>query len=157
MKKWIDIGYLMLLGVTLGLVLTLGVVVAPVVFNANDYLGKELLDHYQMGLLMTAIFIKGNYLLNFTALAILLREGYAYKSFDRDKIVVPSAATAVLMIFLFTLYYTKQIVSLQAEGVSIVDDPTFVNIHRASELDFKLLALSLALLLGRRLYLMLKG
>ena len=147
----------MLLGITLGMVLTLGVIVAPVIFNANDYLGAEVLSHYQMGLLMTAIFLKGNYLLNFTAIAIMLREGYAYKKFERDKIVVPAAGTAVLMIFLFTLYYTNQIVSLQAKGESIVSDPVFENIHKASELDFKLLALSLALLLGRRLYLMLKG
>ena len=157
MKKWIDIAYLTLLGATLGLVLALGIIVAPVIFNANDYLGQEVLSHYQMGLLMTAIFLKANYWLNFTAIAILLREGYAYKSFDRDKIVVPSAATAVLMIFLFTLYYTNQIVSLQARGESIVEDSVFQNIHKASELDFKLLAVSLVLLLGRRLYLMLKG
>ncbi|MRI58502.1 MAG: DUF4149 domain-containing protein [Epsilonproteobacteria bacterium] len=157
MKRWIDIAYLMLLGATLGLVLSLGAIVAPVIFHANDYLDQELLSHYQMGLLMTAIFLKANYWLNFTAFVIILREGYAYKSFERDRIVVPSAATAVLMIFLFTLYYTNQIVSLQAKGQSVVEDPTFETIHKASEIDFGLLALSLVLLLGRRLYLITKG
>ncbi len=157
MLRWIDIVYMILLGVTLGLVLTLGGVVAPVVFHANDFLGANLLSHYQMGLLMTAIFLKGNYLLNFTAVAIILRESYDYKRFIRDRWIVPSAGTAVLMIFLFTLYYTKQIVSYQAKGASIVDDPTFQSIHKASELDFALLALSLILLMGRRLYLYYKG
>ncbi len=157
MRKWIDIGYLMLLGVGLGLVLTLGAIVAPVIFHANDYLGSVLLSHYQMGLLMTAIFLKGNYFLNFLAGAILLREGYAYKSFDRDILVIPSAATALLMIFLFTLYYTKEIVALQALGAEVTQSETFLAMHKASELDFALLALSLALLLGRRLYLLHKG
>ena len=156
-RRWIDIGYLMVLGVGLGYVVSVGLFVAPVIFNANDYLGSELLSHFQMGLVMTAIFLKGNYFLNALALLIILREAYAYKSFQRDKIVVPAAATAVLMIFLFTLYYTKQIVSMQALGVSVVDDPTFRNVHAASELTFKLLALSLVLLLARRLYLCCKG
>lgn len=157
MRKWIDIVYLMLLGITLGLVLTLGAVVAPVVFHANEYLHTPLLSHYQMGLLMSAIFVKSNYFLNFMALCIIVREGYAYKSFDRDKIVIPSAATAVLMIFLFTLYYTKQILAFQAAGESVVESATFQNVHKASELDFMLLALSLTLLLARRLYLVYKG
>ena len=157
MNRWIEIAYLILLGTTLGLVLTLGAIVAPVIFNANDYIGQELLSHYQTGLLMTAIFLKANYWLNFTAIVIVLKEGYEYKSFRRDKIAVPAAATAVLMIFLFTLYYTNQIVSLQAKGASVVDDPVFESIHKASEIDFGLLALSLALLLGRRLYLVIKG
>jgi len=38
-----------------------------------------------------------------------------------------------------------------------VKDPKFAALHKASELDFGLLALSLALLLGRRLYLCMKG
>ena len=137
--------------------LTLGIFVAPVIFHANDYLHANLLSHYQMGLLMSAIFVKSNYFLNFIALCIIVREGYAYKTFDRDKIVIPSAATAVLMIFLFTLYYTKQILAFQAAGESAVESVTFQNIHKASELDFMLLALSLTLLFVRRLYLIYKG
>ena len=157
MKKWIDIVYLMLLGIGLGVVLTLGAFVAPVVFHINDYVGAQLLSHYQMGLVMTAIFLKANYYLNFLAIVIILKEGYAYKSFDRDWLVIPSAGTALLMIFLFTLYYTKQIVSMQALGESIVSNPTFQSLHKASEIDFGLLGLSLILLLGRRLYLCCKG
>ncbi|BCD62407.1 hypothetical protein NitYY0826_C1283 [Nitratiruptor sp. YY08-26] len=157
MRRWIDIVYMMILGIGLGLVLTLGALVAPVIFHANDYLGTSLLSHYQMGLLMTAIFLKSNYVLNFIAALIILREGYGYKSFERDKIIIPAAATAVLMIFLFTLYYTKEIVALQALGEQVTQSETFINIHKASELDFGLLALSLTLLLGRRLYLYCKG
>ncbi len=145
----------MLLGITLGVVVTLGAIVAPTIFHADKFV--EGLSHYQMGLVMSAIFIKANYLLNFTALAIILREGYAYKSFERDVIVVPAAATSILMIFLFTLYYTKEILSLQAMGEEATNSDTFALVHKASELDFKLLALSLALLFARRVYLIQKG
>ncbi len=157
LKKIVEIGYLILLGIGVGLVVTLGAFVAPVVFHANDYLGEDILNHYQMGLLMTGIFIKSGYFLNFLAFVIILKEGYAYKTFDRDIIVVPSAATAILMIFLFTLYYTKRIVAMQALGESVVSDPVFESLHKASELDFALLGLSLILLLVRRLYLCCKG
>ncbi|BAF70145.1 DUF4149 domain-containing protein [Nitratiruptor sp. SB155-2] len=157
MLRWIDITYMMLLGVTLGLVVTLGAFVAPVVFHANSYIGENLLNHFQMGLVMTAIFVKSNYLLNTTAIAIIVRESYDYKRFIRDRIVLPSAATAVLMIFLFTLYYTKQIVAFQAKGSSVINDPLFQSLHKASEIDFGLLGFSLLLLLGRRLYLQCKG
>ncbi|BCD60249.1 MULTISPECIES: DUF4149 domain-containing protein [unclassified Nitratiruptor] len=157
MLRWIDIGYMILLGITLGVVVALGAFVAPVVFHANDYIGENLLSHFQMGLIMTAIFVKANYLLNCTAVAIVIRESYDYKRFIRDRLVLPSAATAVLMIFLFTLYYTKQIVAFQAKGSSIINDPLFQSLHKASEIDFGLLGFSLLLLLGRRLYLQYKG
>ncbi len=156
MKKWIEIGYLSLLGMTLGMVLTLGALVAPVIFHADIYSGVDL-SHYQMGLIMTEIFRRAGYVLNVVALVIILREGYAYKSFERDVIIVPAAVTALLMIFLFTLYYTKAIITYQQMGTSVVDDPKFQALHKGSEIDFMLLALSLALLLGRRLYLGLKG
>ncbi len=155
--RWIDTLYLMILGVTLGLVLTLGAIVAPVIFHANDYLGSALLSHYQMGLLMSAIFVKANVVLNSVAVVIIVREAYDYKLFIRDKIVIPAAGTAVLMIFLFTLYYTKQILTMQALGEAATLSEKFATVHKGSEIDFGLLALSLILLLGRRLYLLYKG
>ncbi len=156
MRKYIDIAYLLAIGATIGLVLGLGIIVAPVVFHADIYTGVEL-THYQMGLVMTEIFLRSNYWLNTVAIAIVLYEGYEFKSFRRDRLALPSAATAVLMIFLFTLYYTKAIVAYQRMGESVVNDPTFEALHKGSEIDFMLLALSLVLLFTRRLYLLTKG
>ncbi len=156
MRKYIDIAYLLAIGATIGLVLGLGIIVAPVVFHADIYTGVEL-THYQMGLVMTEIFLRSNYWLNIVAISIILYEGYEYKSFRRDRLALPSAATAVLMIFLFTLYYTKAIVAYQRMGESVVNDPTFEALHKGSEIDFMLLALSLVLLFTRRLYLLTKG
>ena len=155
MKKYIDIGYLLVVGMSLGLVLTLGILVAPVVFHANFYAHANL-SHYQMGLVMSEIFRRGNYWLNGVAIAIILYEGYQYKSFRRDLLALPAAATAVLMIFLFTLYYTKAILSFQMRGATIVNDPRFQALHKGSEIDFMLLALSLFLLFTRRAYLLIK-
>ena len=156
MRKYIDIAYLLVVGATIGLVLGLGIIVAPVVFHADIYTGVEL-THYQMGLVMTEIFLRSNYWLNAVAIAIIFYEGYEYKSFRRDRLALPSAATAVLMIFLFTLYYTKAIVAYQRMGESVVNDPAFEALHKGSEIDFMLLALSLVLLFTRRLYLLMKG
>jgi len=156
LRKYIDIAYLLAIGATIGLVLGLGIIVAPVVFHADIYTGVEL-THYQMGLVMTEIFLRSNYWLNIVAISIILYEGYEYKSFRRDRLALPSAATAVLMIFLFTLYYTKAIVAYQRMGESVVNDPTFEALHKGSEIDFMLLALSLVLLFTRRLYLLTKG
>lgn len=154
--KWVDIFYIMLLGITLGTVLTLGALVASTIFNSEDYLNSKILSHYQEGLIMTGIFLKANYLFNFTAIVIILREGYSFKLFQRDKIVLISAMSAVFAIFMFTLYYTPDILAYQAAGEEMTKSKNFANIHKASELDFYLLALSLIVLIVRRLQLLIK-
>ncbi|WP_187646792.1 DUF4149 domain-containing protein [Nitrosophilus labii] len=154
--RWIDVFYVVLLGITLGAVLTLGAFVAPTIFHSEEYLGKELLNHYQEGLIMTGIFLKTNNLLNITAIIIILRESYSFKMFQRDKIVLASAMTAVFAIFMFTLYYTPDILAYQAAGEEMTKSEIFANIHKGSEIDFMLLAFSLAILMGRRLYLFYK-
>ncbi|WP_200762194.1 DUF4149 domain-containing protein [Nitrosophilus alvini] len=150
-NKYIDIAYIIIIGITLGAVLATGIFVAPVVFNSAKYLGEEILSHYQEGLLMTAIFLKMNYLLNFTAFLIIIREAYAFKLFERDRITVAAAITSVFAIFMFTLYYTPDIVAMQMAGEEMTGSETFDKVHKASEIDFKLLALSLAVLMGRRI------
>jgi len=154
--KWIDIFYIIFLGVTLGLVLTLGAIVAPTIFHSENYLQKELLSHYQEGLLMSAIFVKANYFLNMIAIFIILREAYSYKLFQRDKIVLASASTAVFAILMFTFYYTPDILAYQAAGEEMTKSDIFANIHKGSEIDFMLLAFALFALIARRLYLIIK-
>lgn len=154
--KWIDIFYITILGTALGLVLTLGAVVAPTIFHSERFLSGEILTHYQEGLLMTGIFLKANYFLNLVAILIILREGYSFKLFQRDKIIIAAAATAVFAIFMFTLYYTPDILAYQAAGEEMTKSEIFAKIHKGSEIDFMLLAFSLATLIIRRLYLMIK-
>ena len=71
--------YLILLAGTLGAGLYAGIVVAPVTFHTELWLGSEVLSHFQEGLIMTENFVRLSYLVDFTLVAIFLYEGYKYK------------------------------------------------------------------------------
>ncbi|WOE71151.1 DUF4149 domain-containing protein [Hydrogenimonas thermophila] len=152
MPKKVWIPYLMLLGITLGVGLCAGVFAAPVIFHADDLLGGGVLSHYQEGLIMTQIFLKMNWLVNITSIAILVAEGYHFLRFYRDQITFYSAFVTVWTGFMFTLYYTPQIVEFQKQGESILDNKLFQNAHMMSEWDFKIFIVALTVLLGRYLY-----
>lgn len=151
-SKLINVAYIVLVGILLGATMALGVVVAPVLFNSTLYLGDELLSHYQQGLLMSAIFVKYNLLLNVTVLAVVLKEAYAFKQFDRDAITLLSAITVVFTGLLFTIYYTPDILEAQRIGEAATQSDAFNALHKGSEIDFKLLAFGLLVLMGRRIY-----
>ncbi len=152
MPKYLWIPYLMLLGITLGIGLSAGVFAAPVIFHADDLLGGGVLSHYQEGLIMTQIFIKSNIVVNITCAAILVAEGYHFLRFYRDPVTFYSAFVTVWTGFMFTLYYTPQILEFQAQGESILENELFQKAHIASEWDFKIFVVALAILLGRYLY-----
>ena len=105
---------------------------------------------------MTAIFLKSNILLNFIAVFIILREAYSFKLFQRDKIVLAAAMTAVFAILMFSFYYTPDILAYQAAGEEMTKSEIFDKIHKASEIDFGLLAVSLFVLLLRKLQIFIK-
>ncbi|NPA82823.1 MAG: DUF4149 domain-containing protein [Epsilonproteobacteria bacterium] len=150
--KHLWIIYLTLLGVTLGVAVCVGVFAAPVIFHADDLLGGGVLNHYQEGVIMTEIFVRSNYLITFTSIAVLLVEAYHFFVFCRDKITFFSAFAVVWMGLMFTLYYTPQIIEFQQMGESILKNELFQKTHFASELDYKLFVLSLAVLFVRYLY-----
>jgi hypothetical protein len=149
-KLWIP--YLMLLGITLGAGLCAGVIGAPVIFHADDLLGGGVLTHFQEGLVMTQIFVKMNWLVNLTCVVILVVEGYHFLRFYRDQITFYSAFVTVWTGFMFTLYYTPQILEFQRQGESIMENELFAKTHMMSEWDFKIFVVALAILLGRYLY-----
>ena len=150
--KYLWIVYLMVLGIALGVAICTGVFGASVIFHADDLLGGGVLNHYQEGLIMTKIFIRSNYIITFVSISILLIEGYHFFVFCRDKITFFSAFVAVWTGLMFTLYYTPQIVEFQQIGKSVLKNELFQKTHIASEWDYKLFVISLALLLGRYLY-----
>ncbi len=152
MPKYLWIPYLMLLGITLGIGISAGVFAAPVIFHADDLLGGGVLTHYQEGLIMTQIFMKSNIIVNITCAAILVAEGYHFLRFYRDQITFYSAFVTVWSGFMFTLYYTPQILEFQAQGESILENELFQKAHIASEWDFKIFVVALTILLGRYLY-----
>jgi len=48
--------YILLLSITLGASLFAGVVVAPIIFGANEYLTTITVSRFESGILMTQIF-----------------------------------------------------------------------------------------------------
>ncbi len=150
--KNISIAYFILLGITLGSVLFSGAIVAPTIFHTDLLIGENTLNRFQEGLIMTSIFVKLSYIVNITILAVVFYEGYRFKNFERDSIALLSAVTSVLSGMLYSFYYMPQILEMQSEGEEITQNKVFENTHFASELDFKLFALAILILLIRNLY-----
>lgn len=154
MKKYFKmatIGYLVLLGMTLGAGLYAGAVVAPVIFHSANWLGDGNLSHYQEGVIMTQNFIRLSYLVDFAMIMIFLYEGYKYKMFERDSIVTLAAIMSVMSGLFFAHYYLPQIVSLQALGESATKGADFSSLHSASEIDFKIFTAALLVLIVRNM------
>jgi hypothetical protein len=151
--KFLTTLYIIILGVTLGAGLYAGAVVAPVTFHSELYLGSDILSRFQEGLIMSENFARLGYLVTFTVLIVILYEGYKYKMYQRDTTISIAAFVVITSGLLYAHYYIPQILEMQKEGESITKSNTFENLHFASELDFKLFALSLIVLLGRNIYL----
>jgi hypothetical protein len=69
--------------------------------------------------------------------------------------VMLSAMVALSTIGLFIGVYTPKILELQELGEEATQSVEFENLHIASEIDFKILVISLIVLMGRRLYVLL--
>ena len=153
-RIYADFGYLIILAATFGAILVLGSVTAPVVFNANQILVETRLDNYNAGIIMGEIFSRFSYWIYILAFVVVIYEAVWYKMGQRDAIVFASAMTVVFSSLMFSAVYTPKILAMQELGVEATQSDTFENIHLASELDFKILALSLLILFIRRLMLL---
>lgn len=151
---YFDFGYLIVLASTFGAVLTLGAIVAPVVFTSDAYTIGMMLDHYNMGLIMSEIFRRFSYVLYFVAAYIVIYEAIAYKTGERDRYTFVGAFVSVFASLMFSAVYVPKILSMQSAGIEATQSDTFAKLHTASEIDFKLLALGLLLLFVRRLMLL---
>ncbi len=153
-RIYIDFGYLIMLAASFGGVIVLGALVAPVVFYTDGILVDISLDHYNAGIIMGEIFHRFSYWLYFVASAVVVYEAFKYKTGHRDVIAFGSSATVVFSSLMFSAIYSPKILAMQAIGVEATQSDTFHNIHKASELDFKILALALIVLFVRRLMLL---
>jgi len=145
--------YLLVLASTFGAILVLGIFTAGTVFNSEISLGEELLSHYQEGLIMTTIFLKFHSWLYFLIVSIVLFESYNYKSMARDNTIIMSSFVVIATSLLFTDFYTPQILELQSLGEDVTSSEIFHKVHLGSEIDFKILAVALLVLFGRRVWL----
>lgn len=151
---YVDFSYLILLAASFGGVIVLGAFVAPVIFHTDRILVDMLIDNYNAGIIMGEIFYRFSYWIYFLAFFIGMYEIVKYKQGCRDSIVLASAGITIFTSLMFSAVYAPQILQMQALGVEATQSETFDNIHFASELDFKLLAISLIVLFVRRLMLL---
>ncbi len=153
-KRTIDVIYLILLGATIGGILTLGIIMTSTIFHSDAIIGP-ILSHYQEGQIMAQGFDKFTYFLGFMGIVIMAYEAYSYKILQRDMTVMLSTMVALSTIALFIGVYTPKILEMQALGEEATQTEEFQNLHLGSELDFKILVLSLIVIMGRRLYVLL--
>ncbi len=141
------IAYLILLGAALGAGLFAGIVVAPVTFHTEAWLGSEVLSHYQEGLIMTENFVRLSYLVNVVLIAVAFYEGYKYKKFERDTITQVATFFVIATGLLFSQYYIPDILTMQMAGEAMTQSEAFVNTHKGSEINFKIFSAALLVLM----------
>ena len=151
---YLDFSYLLVVAASLGAVLVLGAIVAPVVFHSDRILVGMLIDHYNMGIIMGEIFHRFSYWIYFLAIYVAFYEAYMYKMGQRDALAFGSAVVVVFTSLMFSAVYSPKILSMQSMGAEATQSDTFSNIHIASEIDFKFLAVALIILFIRRLMLL---
>ena len=149
-----DFSYLVVLAATYGAVMVLGMLVAPVIFNANDFTVDLVVNKYNSGIIMGEIFHRFAVWTYVLAFVVLVYEGLMYKKGQRDRYIFVSASLVVFTSLMFSGVYSPRILEMQTMGVEATQSDTFASLHMASEIDFKILAVALVVLFIRRLMLM---
>lgn len=151
---YVDFSYLLVLASSLGAVLVLGAMVAAVVFNTDKLTLEIVLDRYNAGMVMGEIFHRFSYWAYFLALFVAVYEVVSYKNGRFDGVVFLSSVTVLFSSLMFSAVYSPKILAMQALGREATQSDTFEQLHLASEIDFKILALGLVILFIRRLMLL---
>lgn len=153
-KAIIDVLYLLTIGMTVGAVLILGAFVAAVVFHSEIYLSIPLLSRYEEGKIMGEIFRRFTYWSYIMAVIIVVYEAVRFKAMQIDKIALLSAMGAVGTLLLFSGVYSPKMLEFQQLGEVAMMNHSFESLHKASEIDFKVMLVMLLALFVRRAYLM---
>lgn len=153
-KAIVDVLYLLTIGMTVGAVLILGAFVAAVVFHSEVYLSIPLLSRYEEGKIMGEIFRRFTYWGYIMAAIIVWYEVVRFKSMQIDKIAIMAALGAIGTLLLFSGVYSPKMLEFQQLGEVAMMNNSFESLHKASEIDFKILLVMLLILFCRRAYLM---
>ena len=140
-------GYLMFLSAVLGMMLYAGIVVTSVTFNTDLYVGAQLLTQFQEGQIMTENFLRLSYVVNVLIFAVVFYEGYKFKKFERDAVTKIATFFVLATGLLFSQYYIPDIISMQAQGEAMTESVAFLNTHKGSELNSKIFAVALIVLI----------
>lgn len=139
--------YIIFLSAVLGAGLFAGIVVAPVTFHTDLWLGADILSRYQEGQIMTENFLRLSYVVNVALVAVMLYEGYKFKKFERDTLTQVATFFVLATGLLFSQYYIPDIISMQLAGEEMTESLAFVNTHKGSEINFKIFSLALLVLI----------
>lgn len=151
MRKVLNI-YLFLLAALVGMEISAGAFVAPVIFFPQDLIGENVLTHFQSGKMMSAIFVKLNYALIIISLVAFI---YEIMNFFANKVEDFKVKFSAIMLscinlalaLLFVFYFTDFILEAQKLGeVATLQSPEFNQIHKASEWTMKIMMLAQTIL-----------
>ncbi len=145
--RMVTMTYLIFLSAVLGAGLFAGIVVAPVTFHTEQWLGSEVLSQFQEGQIMTENFLRLSYLVNVLLVSVVLYEGYKFKKFERDTLTQVATFFVLATGLLFSQYYIPDIIAMQEQGVEATKSVAFINTHKGSEINFKIFSLALLVLI----------
>jgi uncharacterized membrane protein len=139
--------YVIFGSMVLGMVLYSGIVVTSVTFNTHLYLGSEVLSQFQEGQIMSENFLRLSYVINALVIVVALYEGYKYKKFERDTVTQVATFFVLACGLLFSHYYIPDILAMQAMGEAMTQSDAFLNTHKGSEINAKIFAVALLVLI----------
>ncbi|WP_120831663.1 DUF4149 domain-containing protein [Helicobacter pylori] len=152
MKKFGLGVYLLLLGILGGSLITLGMMVAPIVFKAPSILPEFNLTLFESGKLMVQIFVRFNYLLGAMGFIVLLYEIVSFIYSKRSLVYLILGVAIGVLCLLFVFYYTPYILNAQKVGEVALQSAEFARSHAQSEWLFKELLVLVCALFFLRLF-----
>ena len=145
--RMVTMAYLIFTSAVLGMILYAGIVVTAVTFHTEAWLGAEVLTHFQEGQIMTQNFLRLSYVVNMLIVVVAIYEGYKFKKFERDTLTQIATFFVLATALLFSQYYVPDIISMQQQGEAVTKSIAFINTHKGSEINSKIFALSLLVLI----------
>ncbi|GAA9391431.1 DUF4149 domain-containing protein [Helicobacter pylori] len=152
MKKFGLGVYLLLLGILGGSLITLGMMVAPIVFKAPSILPEFNLTLFESGKLMSQIIVRFNFLLGAIGFVVLLYEIISFIYSKRSFVYLILGVAIGALCLLFVFYYTPYILNAQRVGEVVFQSAEFARSHAQSEWLFKELFVLVCALFFWRLF-----
>jgi len=141
--------YLIFLSAVLGASLYAGIVVAPVTFHTEAIFGSPILSQFQEGMIMTEYFVRLSFVVTLSVIVAFVYESYKYKKGERDLLTFVALFLVIATGLMFSYYYMPEIILMQQAGEEMTKTQLFLDTHKGSEVNFKIYAFALLLLLIR--------
>ena len=130
--------YIFIIAALIGIELSLGALVAPVVFFPQQIIGEGVLSHFQSGQLMSEIFARYGGILIAVSVICLVFEMINFnnnksQSFRLRLSTLMLTLVNIILALLFVLYFTDYVINAQKIGAEATMTPEFAQIHAASE------------------------